>query len=95
MKKGFVFIETITVLMVLVTSLLSIFLTFQNVKSNMDKREFYDNVSDIYKTDMIRKYVIQDQINIEGPSFIKITKSNCTAYMESICSELFDDLEIE
>ena len=55
MKKGFVFIETVTVLMVLVTTLLSVFLSFQNVKANMDKREFYDNVSDIYKTDMIRK----------------------------------------
>ncbi len=95
MKKGFVFIETVTVLMVLVTAVLSTFLAFQGIKANIDKRENFDNISDIYKTDIIRKMVVPDLINEATGNYIKITEANCTSYMNNACTALLNDLEVK
>ncbi len=95
MKKGFVFIETITVLMVLVTVLLSVFLSYQNITSNIDKREYYDNISDIYKTNIIRKRINLESLDKPGVSYISMDTSNCAEYMDSNCASLLEDLDVD
>ena len=96
MKKGFVFIETLTVLMVLVTVLLSVFLTYQSLTTNINQRETYDNIDDIYKVNILRDSVDIDYIEDEGESFVVIDESNCQDYFKAdMCDYLMDDLDAE
>ena len=92
MKKGFVFIETLTVLTILVTTILSIFLTYQALVTNVQKRLYYDNISDIYKTDILRSKIKRDVIKSATGSVVKIDRSNCATYMSGSCNELMTDL---
>ena len=95
MKKGFVFIETLTVLTVLVTVILSIFVMYETVMANMAQREYYDNISDIYKTDILRSKIKRDVIASATGTIVKIERNNCTTYMNSSCTNLFTDLNVE
>ncbi len=94
MKKGFVFLETLLVLVVLSMSILGIYSTYINIISNIDSRTYYDNIGDLYKTDIIRSEIDKTKIPAIG-NYIKITKSNCTSYMSNTCLEIMNDLKAE
>ncbi len=93
MKKGFVFMETLIVLVVLSVSLVGIYKTYINISSNINNRMYFDNISDLYKTDILRSEVILDTINVSEN--VVISKDNCTTYMNSTCTSLFDSLRVE
>lgn len=92
MKKGFVFIETLVVLVVLIAGILSIFSTYAILTSNIEKREYYDNISDLYKVDIIRSLIDVDAI---GEPTDYITKNNCSNIMQSNCIEILESLNVE
>ena len=95
-NKGFVFVETIVVLVVLITGVLGIYSTYSNVSTNIEKRDYYDNISDLYKTDIIR-----DKINsslLSGSGYIQIKTNDsaysCVSYMGSDCNTLLTELNV-
>ena len=73
-KNGFVFIETIVVLVVLMAGILALYTVYNTISSNMDRRTYYDSVSDLYKTDILRSK-LKTNISITG-KFVEITSSN-------------------
>lgn len=92
-KKGFVFLETLVVIVVLSISILGIFTIYNTVNSNIDERKYYDSIGDIYKS-----YVIKDMINLSNltsEDVIKITKDNCTSYLSNNCGDIIGVLDIE
>ncbi len=92
-KNGFVFLETLIVLTVLLVSVVSMFRMYIKISSDIENRKYYDNISDLYKTDIIRNYV--DVSKISGSSFVEINKSNCSTYMGDSCTTLLDSLKVE
>ena len=94
MKKGFVFIETIVVLVALITGVLSLFATYTLLTADIERKEYYDNISDLYKTDILRSLI--DVTKLTGPSGILIiNKDNCTSYMNSSCANDMTSLYAE
>lgn len=87
-KNGFVFVETIVVLVTLVVGMVSLYVFYTNLVANMDKREYYDNISDLYKTNIVRSFINKDTIS--GTGLVEITASNFTdsSKYETLLSEL-------
>ena len=91
-KKGFVFIETIIVIVLLSVGIASMYSLMTNITTDIKSRKYFDNISDLYKTNIIRDNVSK---NLTGTTYLEITKDNCTSYMSSNCNSLLTDLEVE
>lgn len=91
-KKGFVFIETIIVIVLLSVGIASMYSLMSNITTDIKKRKYFDNISDLYKTNIIRNNTNK---NLTGSTYLEITKDNCTSYMSSNCNSLLTDLEVE
>ncbi len=91
-KKGFVFIETIIVIVLLSVSIASMYSLMSNITTDIKTRKYFDNISDLYKTNIIRNNTNK---NLTGSTYLEITKDNCTSYMSSNCNSLLTDLEVE
>ena len=91
-KNGFVFIETIIVIVLLSVGIASMYFLMTNITTNIKSRKYFDNISDLYKTNIIRDNVSK---NLTGTTYLEITKDNCTSYMTSTCYSLLTDLEVE
>lgn len=91
-KKGFVFIETIIVIVLLSVGIASMYSLMSNITTDIKMRKYFDNISDLYKTNIIRNNTNK---NLTGSAYLEITKDNCTSYMSSNCNSLLTDLEVE
>ena len=91
-KKGFVFIETIIVIVLLGVGIASMYSLMSNITTDIKMRKYFDNISDLYKTNIIRNNTNK---NLTGSTYLEITKDNCTSYMSSNCNSLLTDLEVE
>ncbi|HBP12708.1 MAG TPA: hypothetical protein DD613_01415 [Firmicutes bacterium] len=91
-KKGFVFIETIIVIVLLSVGIASMYSLMSNITTDIKMRKYFDNISDLYKTNIIRNNTNK---NLTGSTYLEITKDNCTSYMSSNCNSLLTDLEVE
>ncbi len=91
-KKGFVFIETIIVIVLLSVGIASMYSLMTNITTDIKMRKYFDNISDLYKTNIIRNNTNK---NLTGSTYLEITKDNCTSYMSSNCNSLLTDLEVE
>lgn len=91
-KKGFVFIETIIVIVLLSVGIASMYSLMNNITTDIKTRKYFDNISDLYKTNIIRNNTNK---NLTGSTYLEITKDNCTSYMSSNCNSLLTDLEVE
>ncbi len=91
-KNGFVFIETIIVIVLLSVGIASMYSLMTNITTDIKSRKYFDNISDLYKTNIIRDNVSK---NLTGTTYLEITKDNCTSYMSSNCNSLLTDLEVE
>lgn len=89
-NKGFIFIETVIVLVVLATSLIGLYSSFSSVVNNIEKRKYYDNINDVYKVKIVKDLLV----SYPSGTFEIIDKSNCTNYMNNDCSEVFNELNI-
>lgn len=95
MKKGFVFLETLLVMVVLSIAVLGVYSTYVSVSSNINSRTYYDNIGDLYKTEIVRKWINESSL-VTSDNYIKINSSNCSSYMNiSNCSDYMDYLLIE
>lgn len=93
-KKGFVFIETIIVIVLLSVGIASMYSLMSNITTDIKMRKYFDNISDLYKTNIIRKNINKDVItNLTG--HIEFNKNNCTSYMTATCNQLLSELEVE
>lgn len=92
MNKGFVFIETIIVIVLLSLGISSMYALMTNITTDIKSRRYFDNISDLYKT-----YIIRDNLNsnLSGDNYLEITSSNCTSYMTNSCSTLLSELDVE
>ena len=91
-KKGFVFIETIIVIVLLSVGIASMYSLMSNITTDIKTRKYFDNISDLYKTNIIRNNTNK---NLTGSTYLEITKDNCTSYMSINCNSLLTDLEVE
>lgn len=91
-KEGFVFIETIIVIVLLSVGIASMYSLMSNITTDIKMRKYFDNISDLYKTNIMRNNTNK---NLTGSTYLEITKDNCTSYMSSNCNSLLTDLEVE
>lgn len=89
-NRGFIFVETVVVLVVLAASLIGLYSTFSSVINNIEKRKQYDNINDIYKVNIIKDLII----NEPSSTYTIINSNNCTNYMNSDCNEVFSELSV-
>lgn len=62
-KRRFIFIETIVVIAVLLTSLLYLYASYIALTTNEKRRMLYDDVSYLYKTYYIKKYFVSQRLD--------------------------------
>ncbi len=62
-KKGFVFIETIVVIVVLISSLLYLYSTFVTLSNNEKRRITYDDIANLYQTYSMKKYLVSQRLD--------------------------------
>lgn len=89
-NKGFIFIETVIVLVVLSASLIGLYSSFSSVVNNIEKRKQYDNINDIYKVKIVKDLFE----SIPSNTYTTIDNSNCANYMNADCKEVFSELSI-
>ena len=89
-NRGFIFVETVVVLVVLAASLIGLYSTFSSVINNIEKRKQYDNINDIYKVNIIKDLII----NEPSGTYTIINSNNCTNYMNSDCNKVFSELSV-
>ena len=89
-RKGFIFIETVVVLVVLAASLIGLYSTFSSVINNIEKRKQYDNINDVYKVKIIKDLIV----NEPSDTYTIVHNSNCTNYMNNDCKEVFSELAV-
>ena len=89
-NRGFIFVETVVVLVVLAASLIGLYSTFSSVINNIEKRKQYDNINDIYKVNIMKDLII----NEPSGTYTIINSNNCTNYMNSDCNEVFSELSV-
>lgn len=94
MKKGFVFIETLIVLVVLTVSIVSLYGMYIKISTDINIRRYYDNINDLYKVDVVRDY-ISEETKESTTNLITITPNNCTSYMKTGCRAVLETLNIE
>lgn len=89
-KDGFIFVETIVVLVVLMGGVLALYTTYNIIITNIERRSNFDSISDLYKLDALRSMINLD--SIENNNFIvNINKSNCASYMnDANCSLILE-----
>ena len=85
--------ETLIVLVVLLVSVVGMYSMYIKISTDIDNRRLYDNISDLYKTDILRSNINEE--NISGSGLLVITKDNCESYMSSDCSSLMTSLKAE
>ena len=62
-KKGFMFVETIMVMTILTTSLITIYITFSRVLINEKRRAMFDDTSYLYRTYLLEDYLVSLNLN--------------------------------
>lgn len=95
MKKGFVLMETIVVIVVISVALLTIFSSYNKILSKVKKENKYDTSEYIYMTNYIKKYlkdkITNNELNI---SVTDICKDNgdgkCIIFTDYELSEKLD-----
>lgn len=70
-KKGFVFIETLLTVVVLMTSLLLIYSSYSSTIADERERLYKDDISFMYRTKDIKNFLIKNS-NITTPTFINL-----------------------
>ncbi len=90
-KHGFVFIETIIVIVVAMVLLVSIYSSFSLILTNINRKEKYDNINDIYKANIVSRLFTSYTI---GADYVEIDETNCSSYMNSDCANVLSDLGI-
>ncbi len=93
-KKGFIFVETIVVIVVLLTSLLYLYNSFIALNTTEKKRLLYDDVSYLYKTYYLRKYFTSQRLDRMIENLSKDYSSSNTNFLISFgCSsmDVFDN----
>lgn len=95
-KKGFVLIETIFMTIVVIVALLIVYKSFVSVLQIEKERIYYDNTNYVYRTYVMRDYLIKSNISF-GNNFLKsngIVKLSCDSPIlittKSYCNLLTD-----
>ncbi len=91
MKKGFIFIETMMVLVMVIFALMGVFKSYNAVARNLKRKEYYDNVNDIYKANIIKNNFTS--FSITG-DYLYVNSANCSSYMNSDCESLLNDMKV-
>ncbi len=91
-RKGFVLVETIIVLVVVIVSMLGLYKAYSFVFSNLKQNRYYDNINDIYKINVIKKTFTN---GYPSSNYIKIESVDCTGYMSGDCTDLYTLLDID
>jgi len=97
-QKGFVFIETIIVVAVLITSLLYLYSTFIALSNNERRRLLYDDVSYLYRAYYVKKYFTSQRIDRIVNSLSDSNTTDNVNYIISFgcgSSDVFDDYDKE
>ncbi len=89
-KRGFIFLETIIVLIVTVISMLGLFFTYSFLIKNLNQGRHYDNINDVYKLNIF--YKLMKEKGFPSDELLKITNSNCENYFDNNCQLLMEKL---
>lgn len=96
-QKGFVLIETIVVILVLCVLLIMLYGGYMNVITSVQKKSHYDNTEYIYKTTLVKDYLLETNTNIETETVITICKGqeNClNNFTDNYMQELIKQMHI-
>lgn len=98
-NKGFVFIETIIVVVILTTSLLAIYSTFSKMVQSQKSRIYYDDIVYIYRTGIIKNKLEKMfnnglVYNIDSP-YIGSESSDFNEQYLDLYNHLYNDYEVE
>ncbi|MEG2457962.1 MAG: hypothetical protein RSB41_03635 [Bacilli bacterium] len=84
-KNGFVFLETIVVLSVLMITLIGIYTSYNFIINNSKSKIYYDNINDVYKVNIVKKLIS----NLEVPTnenYKILENTTCTSSMNADCT---------
>lgn len=90
-KEGFVLIETIIVIVVVVVCMLGLYKSYSFVFNNLKQNMNYEKINDIYILNAIYKTLRE----LPQDNYVKITPETCLSYMTEDCEPLFSSLEID
>ena len=100
MKKGFVLMETIVVIVVISVALLTIFSSYNKILSKVKKENKYDTSEYIYMTNYIKKYlkdkITNNELNISVTDICgESVSGDCTDNFTSSDYELSGKLDLK
>lgn len=99
-KSGFVLVETIVVVTVLCVILVVLYRAFSSIITNIQRRSLYDNTEYIYKTEIVRDYLLEtlpfEQYN---SSYVTVvcdneTTNKCSSGVDTKRNAIFNGLNV-
>lgn len=91
-KRGFILVETVIVLVIVLVSMIGLFKAYSFVSMNLKQNRYYDNINDIYKINIIKRAFIDGS---SSGNYLKLTSSNCEDYMSEDCTDLYTLMGID
>ncbi len=92
-KNGFVLIETITVLLIVIISMLGLYKGYSVLFNNLSQKKYFDNINDVYKANILKSDMTS---NFSWTTLLKITTTNCSSNgFSSSCANVMNDLGID
>lgn len=88
-KRGFVLVETLIVSTIVIISLMSLVVSYNNIINKTNMSQNYDNINDIYKIYYLKKLINTDENNLY------ITNDNCEEYISPDCINIYNSLNIK
>lgn len=88
-KKGFILVETVIVMSIVMISLLGIYRTYSVLLKKSIQSSYYDNINDVYRLNVILKIVGANFLN--QTTFYKINQTECTI---TGCTNIIDNIII-
>lgn len=93
-KKGFVLIETIVVLLVVVVCMLGLYKAYSFVFEDAKQNKYYDDINDIYKINILKRTFIEGYPTIDS-GYVKFEPSECAQYgMSEDCTSLLTEFKV-
>ncbi len=93
-KNGFIFLESLIVIVTLISTLLLLYNSFKRITNNVKEKDNYDEINYIYRSEYLKenlqKYILDDFLNDQD--YLEINSES--AYLNNYLKQLFKDFEV-
>lgn len=93
-KNGFIFLESLIVIVTLISTLLLLYNSFKRITNNVKEKDNYDEINYIYRSEYLKENLQKNILDdfLKDQDYLEI--NNESAYLNNYLKQLFKDFEV-